>query len=313
MFAFEIERKHRTHRHKRHTRMARSNKHMMRMEAKRTKNALTNILWFVAGLFMEVAEVNNFKDCYNSLTGVGDEATNPQADMDGGEAASTSSLKEFFDNLVTVIEFLCYIKDKLIDFFKGEAKRLQRLKRNKKMNFVEKRRTMTEAMRKKSWAEIKAWVSTKVGQVKEKINEVANKVVDWATAAWQTIKAKWAEFKAWVKTTWAKTQAWFAKVAGYIKKFTIGTTCLDASKTLQKPLTESWEKVTKWVTGITGRVADIVSAVGGNVVAMATIAAGIICAIPHVVKMYEIYKKKEGDVYYRWGRIIAQAGSAFAA
>jgi len=283
------------------------------MEAKRTKNAMTNVVWFVAGLFMEIAEVNNFYDCYKTLAG-SEEATNPQADLDGGEAASTSSLKEFFDNLVTVIEFLCYIKDKLIAFFTGEGKRLQRLKRHKKMNFVEKRRTMTEAMRKKSWAEIKAWVSDKAGKVKDKINEVANKVVDWATAAWQTIKAKWAEFKTWVKATWAKTQAWFAKVAGYITQFNDHiNSCYEAGKTLIHPITESWSKVKSWVTGITGRVADIISAVGGNVAAMAKIAAGIICAIPHVVKMYEIYKKKEGTVYYRWGRIIAQAGSAFAA
>jgi len=285
---------------------------MMKME---TKGALTNIVWFVGGMAFQIFELDGFAECFKTLTGDGDEApTAADGDLAAGATATTSSLEEFFKNLLTVIEFLCYIKDKLIGYFTAENRRLKNLKRHRKMNFVEKRRTMTEAMRKKSWGDIVSWVKEKVGQVKTAAVALGDKLKTWATAAWETIKLKYAEFKAWVKTTWEKTKAWFAKVAGYIEKFNKAKACTDVAKTMKKPLEELWGKIKEWVKGIVDRTADIVSAVGGNVVAMAKIAAGIICAIPHVVKMVQIYKDKTiTNNWYKWGQIIAQAGSAFAA
>jgi hypothetical protein len=290
--------------------MARSNKALMR-----TRGAMENLVWFIGGFAKEVLEIDNFVDCFQALTGTGTapEVEDPAAAI-SENSTQTTALEDFFKSLLTVIEFLCYIKDTLVGYFTAENKRLLRMKRHQKMNFVEKRRRMSKAMVKKSWSDLVSWVKTKVGQVATAISTVTDKVTTWATATWEKIRVKYRDFKAWVSATWTKIKAWFAKAAGYIEKFNGLNACVSAGKTLAKPVSSSITKLKEWITNIVGRVSTITQALAGSPTAIATVAAGVICAIPHIVKLVAIYKDTSiTNSYYRWGRIVARAGFAFTA
>jgi len=278
-----------------------------------TKNALENVVWFLGGMVVEIAEVDNFVDCFKAIRGDPTASAEEATGAVTTHATETNSLAAFFSNLVTVVEFLCFIKDKLIGFFTAENKRLRMIKKHKKMNFIEKRRTMTEAMRKKSWGDMVNWVKSKAGQVKAKISEVADKVTTWATATWETIKENYQKFKKWVKDTWEKVKGWFAKAKEWIEKFNGVNACYESGKSLASGVAGVISKVKEFVTNIVGRVTTISTALAGNPAAIATVVAGVICAIPHIVKMVEYYKNTTWNAYFKWGKIVARAGKAFTA
>jgi phage-related protein len=316
---FELERKNKRSKTSRRKRSTYSKSSLKR----RTKGGFENVVQLIWGFVKDVSGIgDDFKDCYTGI--VGEE---PKKEEDAAADATaisgkTTSLSDFFSSLNKIIEFLCAIKDKLLEYFEKGERRLRMIKKLKlKMSFIEKRRkkTLTEAQRKKLFDDIVNWVADKAGKVgaavKGAVTAVKDKVIALAKGAWDWMKAKFKDFKEWVKALWEKVKSWTVKAAAWIEKFNTATACFNAAKSsIKSTIKDAIKKVIGIFKSIGERAVAISAAFAGSPKDIATVLVGVVCAIPHVVKIVEYYNDKTiKNEWFRWGSIIGRAAQAFTA
>jgi len=308
VFTFEIERRHKRHR------SHRSRKH-------KSKNGMVNVGKFMGSFALEVIGIgDDFKTCFEGVTGT-DDSSNVESEANA--AAPSSDVKTFFQGLVSVIEFICGVKDKLVEALsagKMFRRRHKHRRARKMMLFVEKRRRLTRAERKRLFDELVSWVREKATKVKEAIvnaaGAVKDKITQYITVIKDKIKAAYNAVKTWAAAMWEKAKSWMAKAKTWIEKYNTVQSCYNAAGTViggvSSAVKDGVKKLVEWFTNIASRITAITAAFAGSPKDILVVVVGIICAIPHIVKIVEYYQAG-GDAWVKWGKIVARAGMAFTA
>jgi len=271
----------------------------------------TDAAYLVGGVFREMQGkmANDFINCFKGINGTAiyKAPTNPEKEVISIEQ-ETKSLVKYFEKLDTIIEFVCLVKNKLIQWLKNPGRRLVKFMR------------FTETKTGNFFEDIKAFIVKNRKNLKEKVSGKSAKLNKWKLELWNSIKVKYVIIKIWMKNVWVKLHKWLYKTYYFISKFKRAKNCSgkgkqidliyekDKGSKIDKALKKQIKEMKSKVKTLNFIYKDINKAVVGNAGSLAKLFASVLCAIPNIIRIVRIYrdKNKKRNKWEQWGRILGR-------